>query len=276
MDDRHVLGVIGTGMMGEAVIRGVMAAKLYEPSEIWGSNRGTEKLERLSWGLSFNAASSNEELVEKSDVLVLATKPQDVHTVLDEIQMKVRPDQILISVAAGITTTQLRKHLPIETGVVRTMPNTPTKVRQGMTLIAKGNHKKALEIAERIFGALGKVVFLEEYLFNVGTAISGCGPAFFYEMIEGLILAGVTEGLSRDVALQLVCQTMRGSLDLLEQTAMHPAVLRDEVTSPGGMAAAGLAALTEGGLRTVLHKGISVSAKQADKLSRTLDRAEQQ
>lgn len=265
------LGVIGTGTMGEAVIKGVLEAKLFLPRQIWASNRDREKVERIRDEMGIHAAENNKEVAEKSHAIILSVKPVDIPKVLLEIKDSLNSEHILISIAAGISTGQIKKLVPDGVSVIRTMPNTPAKIRQGMTLVAKSDDKKGVHLAKEIFFGLGRVVEIDESLMNVGTAISGCGPAYLFEIIEGLIMAGVTEGLSRDVSAKLVCQTIRGSLELLEASHMHPAVLRDEVTSPGGMAAAGLAALTEGGLRTVLAKGVSVSAKQAKKLAAVIE-----
>lgn len=266
----HTLGIIGTGTMGEAIIRGVIKAGIFKPGQIWAANRSNGKLDALHHELKIHAAAGNQDAAQRADVVILCTKPADLPKVLRDIKPSLTGKTVLISVAAGITTDQIKRAVPGGTAVIRTMPNTPARIGEGMTLIAKHDDHHALGLARKIFAGLGEVVELDESLMNVGTAISGCGPAFLFEIIEGFIMAGVTEGLSREVTVRLVCQTIRGSLDLLEQSRMHPAVLRDEVTSPGGMAAAGLAALTEGGLRTVLAKGISVSARQADRLAAAL------
>jgi len=263
------LGVIGTGNMGSSIIAGVLKAGLYTPEQIWASNRSMEKLEQLREAWQVKIAENNSQVVENSDVIILAVKPQDLVKVLREVAPGLAEGKILVSIAAAIHTDQIRRHTPHGVHVIRTMPNTPARIGRGMTLIARGADRGASEVVARIFQGMGEVAEVEEHLMNVGTAMSGCGPAFIYEIIEGFIMAGVTEGLSRTTASRLVRQTMKGALDLLDQSGMHPAVLRDEVTSPGGTAAAGLAALTEGGLRTVLAKGIQMATRAGERMGKS-------
>lgn len=260
------LGVIGTGNMGGSIISGVISSGLYTPEQIWACNRGPEKLARLQEAWHFKSAETALQVVENSDVIILAVKPQDLMKLLGEISPGLSEGKILVSIAAAINTDQIRRRIPHGVQVVRVMTNTPARVGMGMTLVARGADKGATQAVIHIFQKLGDVVEVEERLMNVGTALSGCGPAFIYEIIEGFVMAGVTEGLSRDVAARLIRQTMKGALELLEQSNLHPAVLRDEVTSPGGTAAAGLAALTAGGLRTVLARGIEVATRAGERL----------
>jgi pyrroline-5-carboxylate reductase len=185
---------------------------------------------------------SNLDATKLADTLVLVVKPQDMGGLLDEIGPEVRPGQLVVSMAAGITTAFLESRLPDGVPVVRVMPNTPALVDEGMAAIAAGSHcdDDHLRIVEQMLASTGRVLRVPEKQMDAVTAISGSGPAYLFFVVEAMIEAGVHLGLPRATATELVVQTVVGSAKMLRETGSHPVVLREQVTSPGGTTAAAL------------------------------------
>jgi pyrroline-5-carboxylate reductase len=205
---------------------------------------GEERLERAAeleerYGV---AVVSNVEAAAKADTVALVVKPQDMADVLGEIAESLRPGQLLVSLAAGITTAFIESYVPAGVAVVRAMPNTPALVDQGMSAISGGSHcdQEHLAEAEALMASVGKVVRVPEKQQDAVTAISGSGPAYVFFVVESMIEAGVHLGLPRTTAHELVVQTLVGSAAMLKETGEHPTVLREQVTSPGGTTAAAL------------------------------------
>ena len=184
----------------------------------------------------------NLEAAEKADTIALVVKPQDMGDVLDEIAPVLRPGQLLVSLAAGITTAFIEARVPEGVAVVRVMPNTPALVDEGMAAISPGTHcsDEHLAEAEALMASVGKVLRIPERQQDAVTAISGCGPAYIFFVVESMIEAGVHLGLPRSTATDLVVQTLVGSAKMLRETGTHPTVLREQVTSPAGTTAAAL------------------------------------
>jgi pyrroline-5-carboxylate reductase len=203
-------------------------------------------------------------------VVVLAVKPQQAAAVLDELRGHVAPDALLISVLAGVTTDALADALGAAQPVVRAMPNTPALVDEGATAIAAGRHASEahLALAREVFGAVGTVEVLPEPLMDAVTGLSGSGPAYVYMVIEALTDGGVRMGLPRPQALRLAAQTVYGAARLVLETGKHPAILRDEVTTPGGTAIAAVADLESHGLRTMLINAVATATERSRELSR--------
>jgi pyrroline-5-carboxylate reductase len=210
----------------------------------------------------------NHQLLRESDVVVLAVKPQVIDKVLTQIGADVRPDQLVVSVAAGVPIEALESRLPRGSRVVRAMPNTPATVQAGATAVSGGAHASAddLRIARELFEAVGRVVVLDEGLLDAVTGLSGSGPAYVMLIIEALADGGVKVGLHRDTALLLAAQTVFGSAKLLLETGEHPGRLKDMVTSPGGTAIAGLHTLESGALRKTLIDAVETASKRAAEL----------
>ncbi len=213
---------------------------------------------------------NNLEVVRTQDVIILAIKPQVISKVLDELQGRISPEKLVISIVAGVTLETLQRALGENARVVRAMPNTPALVGCGVTAFTPGKNVRPADIqtVETILSAVGVAVQVEERLMNAVTAVSGSGPAFVYLFIEALIDAGVRHGLSRDLARQLVLHTVRGSSEMVIQSGDHPAVLRDRVTSPGGTTIAGLAALETHSFRGAVFAAIEAAVQRAEELSR--------
>jgi pyrroline-5-carboxylate reductase len=261
------LGFLGAGNMSGALIKGLLHGG-FTPGRILASDVKADRLEQLRTRHAIRTTAHNHELVHESDVLVLAVKPQVIDRVLTEIGRDVRPDQLVVSVAAGVTLEGLEGRLTDKARVVRAMPNTPAMVQAGATAIAAGSHAREddLRVARELFEAVGRVVVLDEGLLDAVTGLSGSGPAYVMLIIEALADGGVKVGLHRDTALLLAAQTVFGSAQLLLETGEHPGRLKDMVTSPGGTAIAGLHTLESGALRKTLIDAVEVATKRAAEL----------
>jgi pyrroline-5-carboxylate reductase len=261
------LGFLGAGNMSGALIKGLLHGG-FPPSRILASDVKAERLEQLRTKHGIRTTVDNHELLRESDVLVLAVKPQVVDRVLTEIGGDVRPDQVVVSVAAGVTLEGLEGRLTAGARVIRAMPNTPAMVQAGATAIAGGAHAREddLRVARELFEAVGRVVVLDEGLLDAVTGLSGSGPAYVMLIIDALADGGVKVGLHRDTALLLAAQTVFGSALLLLETGEHPGRLKDMVTSPGGTAIAGLHTLESGALRKTLIDAVETASKRAAEL----------
>lgn len=259
---------VGAGNMAEALIRGLLASGSVAASDITISNRRHEKTERNAerWGV--RAAHDNVSCVRDADVVMLCVKPQVMRAVLDQCGREVPSDALVISVAAGIPTQAIEAHLSPGQRVVRSMPNTGAIVRQSATAIAAGSSatETDLAVAREIFDQVGRTVVVEEHHLDAVTGLSGSGPAYIFLIIDALADASVKVGLSRDIGLELAAQTVLGSAQLLLQTGEHPGRLKDQVTSPGGTAIAGLHTLEAGGLRTTLINAVEAATRRAREL----------
>ncbi len=262
------LAVLGAGKLGETLIRGLLDAGVVRAERVTVTAAHAERVEKLRSELGVRGASSNLEAARGADLVLLAVKPQQVPGVLKEIRGELKPPQILISVAASVSTAFIEKHLDHAVPVIRAMPNTPALLRQGMTAISPGTHAKPdhLEIARSIFGAVGRTVTLDEKHMDAVTGLSASGPAFIYIVIESLAEGGVKMGLPRDVATQLAAQTVLGSGAMVLETGEHPAKLKDLVTTPAGCTIDGILELEEGGLRVTLIKAVVRATQRAREL----------
>ncbi len=232
--------IIGAGVMGEALLSGLVRAGRRVDDLLVGEKRPDRARElEERYGVM---VVSNAEATRKADTLALVVKPQDMSDVLEEIAPELRPGQLVVSIAAGITTAYIESRVPAGVAVVRVMPNTPALVDEGMTAIAPGSHcdDGHLAEAESLMGSTGRVLRVPERQMDAVTAISGSGPAYIFFVVESMIEAGVHLGLPRATATDLVVQTVVGSAKMLRETGTHPVVLREQVTSPGGTTAAAL------------------------------------
>jgi pyrroline-5-carboxylate reductase len=261
----QTIGFLGTGNMAEALIKGLIKAGVVEPKQVWGSDPRRERCKHLADTYGIHTTTHNEDVVRHASIVVLSVKPQILPGVAREVAPHLKPQALVISVAAGIPLDTLEGLLPSGTRVVRTMPNTPALVGAGATAIAAGGHatEADLDIARRIFDAVGKTVILDEEQLDAVTGLSGSGPAYVFLIIEALSDAGVKMGLSRYNALALAAQTVLGSAQLLLETNEHPGRLKDMVTSPGGTAIAGIATLEAGGLRTTLINAVEAATQRS-------------
>jgi pyrroline-5-carboxylate reductase len=265
------IAVLGAGNMGAALLRGILASGWGRKAQLVASHPKPAKAAALRKELGVRVVGSNREAAARADILVLAVKPQILESVLAEIRPAVSPSRLLVSIAAGFPTARIESALGgASVPVVRAMPNVAAVVGLSATVICAGRHAKAAQLsaARKIFESIGLVVALPEYQLDAVTGLSGSGPMYVFQIIEGLSDAGVRVGLSRDVATTLSVQTVLGAARMAEVLRVHPAVLKDMVTSPGGTAIAGLHTLEEGGLRTTLINAVETATKRARELGR--------
>ena len=245
------VGFLGSGNMGEAIIKGLLQAGLVPAASIAATDARADRLQQMARQYGIRAAASNREMVDEADVVILAVKPQIMGAVLQEVAGSVSRAKLLISVAAGVPVSALRAGLGKPARLIRVMPNTPALVLEGVTAIARSEGLDAgdLELAQELFAAVGRVVVLDEEALDAVTGLSGSGPAYVAIVIESLADGGVRMGLDRATAMTLATQTVLGSARLILETGMHPAQLKDMVSSPGGTTIAGITALEEGSVR---------------------------
>ncbi|MEO0705384.1 MAG: pyrroline-5-carboxylate reductase [Cyanobacteria bacterium J06649_5] len=275
------LGMIGGGVMGEALLSRLLSQGLYSPEEILLGEPSSERREVMSEQYGIQTTERNRDVIKASRVILLAIKPQifklvardfaAVRADIDAGSGPLTPDSppLLLSILAGVPLAQLEDAVP-GWPVVRAMPNTPATVGAGMTAIALGSRASSdhAELAREVFSAVGEVVTVPESLMDAVTGLSGSGPAYVSIMIESLADGGVASGLPRAIANQLALQTVLGTAELLAQTGMHPAVLKDRVTSPGGTTIAGVACLEELGLRTSLIEAVRAASSRSRELGK--------
>lgn len=262
------IAILGAGKIGEALIAGLIEAGAVGRKQIVASARRSERAEELAKRYGIRATTRNREAVAGADVLVICVKPQAMLDILQEIRPDVKPRHLVISVAASVSTRFIEKHLGEKVPVIRTMPNTPCSLREGMTGIAPGAvaSDKHLAKARRIFDSIGRTLVLDEKHFDAVTGLSASGPAFVYTVIESLAEGGVKVGLPREVATELAAQTVLGSARMVLSTREHPAKLRDAVTTPAGCTIDGILELEEGGLRVTLIKAVVRATERAREL----------
>jgi pyrroline-5-carboxylate reductase len=261
---------LGAGNMGEAIIKGLLQTGLVPAASISATDVRADRLQQLARQYGIRAAAANRELVAEADVVILAVKPQIMSTVLQEVAGAVDRAKLLISVAAGVPVAALRGALGKPARLIRVMPNTPALVLEGVTAIARaeGLESGDLELAQELFGAVGRVVVLDEDALDAVTGLSGSGPAYVAIVIESLADGGVKMGLDRATAMTLATQTVLGSARLLIETGTHPGQLKDMVSSPGGTTIAGIAALEEGGIRRTLIGAVERATQRSRELGR--------
>ncbi len=265
------IAIIGAGNIGQALIGGLFRGEDVPPEHIWATRRNPAMLQLLTTRFpGIHTTTNNQEAVCEASLIILAVKPYNADEVLEEIRPVIREDHLIISVLAGITTDAIQEALIKPVPVIRSMPNTPALVDEGATAIARGRYAtdEHMTKARQIFEAVGLVVEVPEYLMDAVTGLSGSGPAYVYMVIEALTDGGVKQGLPRPIALKLAAQTVYGAAKLVLETGKHPAILRDEVTTPGGTAIAAVAELEQHGLRTVLINAVATATRRSHELSK--------
>jgi pyrroline-5-carboxylate reductase len=260
---------LGGGKMGEALISGLIRSGGRTADEIMVTNRREDRARELAGKYGVSATLDNAEAVQWADVLVLMAKPQDIEILLSQIREHVTPGDLVITFAAGVRTSFVEKHLPDDVPVVRVMSNVPVMVDEAMSVISPGSHagEVHLAIAEELLGYVGKVLRLKEKHQDAVTATSGSGPAYFFLLAEAMIEACILLGLSRDVATELIIQTMLGSAKMLRDTGKHPVELREMVTSPGGTTIAAIRQLEEAGVRAAFLNAIDAACRRSLELA---------
>lgn len=263
------IAIIGGGNMGVALAKGMIQTKWAAAERLMVTEPIKERLEKIRTEIKgIRVSHSNIEAAQFADVIVLSIKPQILAHVLDEIKPALKDNKLLISVAAGMTTGFIEKRVGGSIPVIRAMPNIAAVVREAATAICPGKHatEKDIAVARHIFESVGIVVDVEESLMDAVTGLSGTGPMYVFQILEGLSDAGVKVGLSRDIANKLAVQTLIGSSKLIQVTEEHPAILKDLVTSPGGTAISALHSLEKSGLKAMLIDAVEVASERSRQL----------
>jgi pyrroline-5-carboxylate reductase len=259
--------IFGAGVMGETLLSGLVRSGR-DVTDLSITEKRTDHAAELNakYGVS---VLDNATAAKTADVLVLVVKPQDMDGLLAEIRDHVVPGNLVVSLAAGITTEFLESRLPEGSSVVRVMPNTPALVDQGMAAISPGRHctPEHLEEAEALLRSCGRVVQVPEKYQDAVTAISGSGPAYIFYVVEAMIEAGVVLGLPRNTSTELVVQTLFGAATMLKETGEHPTVLRERVSSPGGTTVAALRQLDDHKVRAAFITAMEAAAQRSHELA---------
>jgi pyrroline-5-carboxylate reductase len=262
-----VIAILGAGKMGEALASGLLRAGVVSPDEIVAAARRTDRAEQLrdAYGIDVLSAS---QAAAKAQTLVIAVKPQDMDALLAEISPVVTPDQLVISVAAGITTAFIGRRLSGDIPVVRVMSNTPVLVDEAMSVISPGPHasEQHLRRAEELLRPVGKVLRIPESQQDAATALSGSGPAYVYFLVEAMVDAGILLGMPRQTALEMVKQAVYGAATMLRDSGEHPVLLREAVTSPGGTTINAIRELERHGVRAAVLAAIEAARDRGREL----------
>lgn len=260
------LGIIGGGVMGEALLSRIVDRKIYRPDQVTVSEPQAARREMLAQQYGVRVTADNQAIALDAEVLLLAIKPQAFESVVAALN-SAGAEQVILSILAGLPLKKLEAAFPGQP-VIRAMPNTPATVGAGVTAIAWGSHAQPIHVqtARNIFAAVGEVVEVPETLMDAVTGLSGSGPGYVALVIEALADGGVASGLPRSIALQLALQTVRGTAELLQTTGMHPAELKDRVTSPGGTTIAGIARLEQAGFRSALIEAVCAACRRSQEL----------
>ena len=263
------IAVLGAGKIGESLISGLLSSKWCRPDELVATARSEPRLRELAERYGIEATAANGDAVAGAPVVVIAVKPQDIDGLLAEIAGAVTGEQTVLTIAAAVPTSVIEEELGSGVPVVRAMPNTPVTVHEGVAGIAPGRDASPEHVAqaEEVLAAVGRSVHVRESYMDAVTAVSGSGPAYFALLAESMIEAGILLGLSREVATDLVVQTMLGTAKLLRDERMHPVELREMVTSPGGTTIAAIRELEQAGVRAAFLNAVQAAMRRARELA---------
>ena len=267
------VGIVGAGVMAEAIIAGLIANRA-DPAGILASHPRRDRRETLIERHGIRAVAANREALVEAEVLVLAVKPQMLARVMRELRGRIGPEQVVVSIVAGATIRTLVEGLQ-HAAVVRAMPNTPSQIRRGITVwtASEACTARQRDLARAVLKALGDERRVDDEDFvAMATALSGTGPTYLFAVMEALIDAGVHLGFPRDLAHDLVVETLVGSAEFARQSELHPAQLRNAVTSPGGTSAAAIYELEKGRLRTVFSDAVWAAYRRTLELGERLER----
>lgn len=261
------IGFIGVGMMGEALLAGVLRGSV-APEDVLVCERRSDRAAELEQKYGVTIVQELTDVAQASTIF-LVVKPGDIAGVVGELASALTPDHLLISLAAGISTAVIEDAVITPVGVVRVMPNTPALVGAGMAAMSPGRHCSAAQLAtaQELLASTGRVVQVAESQQDAVTAVSGSGPAYVFLVIEAMVDAGVSLGLTRDIASELAVQTVLGAATMASVTGEHPTLLRERVTSPGGTTAAALAVLEDAGVRAAFARAMRAARDRSRTLS---------
>ncbi|GAC1431935.1 MAG: pyrroline-5-carboxylate reductase [Terriglobales bacterium] len=263
------VAVLGAGKMGGILLKALLEKDLLSRESTHATVQHEERTKVLSETLGLPVGTDNLAAVKDADIVFICVKPQIVQEVLDQIRPNVSRKQLIISVAASVSTSQIEKGLGMDVPVIRAMPNTPSSHGCGMTALCKGKFASVrdMQVACALFDVIGRTVVVDEKHMDAVTGLSASGPAYIYIILESLAEAGVKVGLPRDVATLLAAQTTLGAATVVLETGDHPALLKDAVTTPAGCTIDGIMELEEGKLRVTLIKAVVKAAQRAKELA---------
>lgn len=270
MNKNFKIGFIGCGKMASAIIKGIISSKFLPAENIKGSEINNEIAELAKQRLGIDVITDNKELAFCSDIIFIATKPNCSADVLEEIKDELNSDKLIVSIAAGVSTSKIEKIIG-KTRVVRVMPNTPALVLEGMSGVCKGNYasKGDVEFVIELLSNIGKAIEVEENQIDIVTAISGSGPAFFYKVMEDMARAGENLGLDYEKSLELAVQTAIGSAKMVMQRGEIPVqTLIDNVATKGGCTFVGISVMNEENSEKLFYDVIERTAKKASELGK--------
>lgn len=269
-----VIGIIGAGNMGEILIRGLIQSKKVKKTDIIASDINRERLDAISKTYGVRITSSNVELVQKSSIIIIAVKPQNIDDLLEELSVSSHEEHLFISIVAGVTAEKLANKMHHQSGIIRVMPNAPASVLAGIAALYPGRNisESDLERAITIFECVGRAVVIKnEALMDVVTGLSGSGPAFVFLVIESLSDAGVQLGISRTESSMLAAQTVYGAAKMFLETGRHPSELKDIVATPGGTTFAGLKMLEKGNFRSTIMDAVEAATVRSRELGKLIN-----
>ena len=263
------VAVLGAGKMGGILLQGFLKNNLFAPDQIVATVQHPDRALALSAQFGMTVTTDNLEAATFADVILLGVKPIQVPALIATIRPALTREKLIVSFAASVTTASIESGAGCELAVVRAMPNTPAMIGAGVTALCAGRFcsNDQMAVAQRIFSTVGRTVVVDEKHMDAVTGLSGSGPAFLYIIIEALAEAGVNVGLPRDVATLLAAQTTLGSARMVLETGYHPALLKDQVTTPAGCTVDGILELEEGGLRVTLIKAVKRATQRAKELA---------
>ena len=263
------VAVLGAGKMGGILLDAFLKNALLTPGQMMATVAHADRARVVGQRTGVRVGTDNLVAARSADVILLGVKPLQVVEVVRQIRPALTGDKMLVSFAASVKTRAIEDAAGCELAVVRAMPNTPATVGEGMSALCAGRFCSAeqMDLSKRMFETVGRAVVLDERHMDAVTALSGSGPAFLYIIIEALAEAGVNVGLPREVATLLAAQTTLGSAKMVLETGSHPALLKDEVTTPAGCTVDGILELEEGGLRVTLIKAVKRAAQRAKELA---------
>lgn len=263
------LGIIGAGNMGSSILKGVVSSNFLVNGDITVFDLNKEKIDELVKEYGVKKAESENELAKESNILILSVKPNIVPKVLEKIKDDLTEKTIILSIAAGVSIKFIENIIGTDKKIIRTMPNTPAQVMEGMTAVSfnqniQENEKK---IIFKLLDSFGKSIEIEEKLMHAYTGISGSLPAYVYVFMESLADGGVLEGMPREKAYEIIAQTVLGSAKMMLETKKHPGVLKDEVTSPGGTTIAALKVLEDGKFRGTVIEAVKACTEKSKEMA---------
>ena len=263
------VAVLGAGKMGGILLQAFVRSALFTADQIAATVAHDLRAEALTKQFGLAVTTDNRRAVEGADIVLLAVKPTQVVQLVRDVTESLKQGALLLSIAASVKTTAIEEAAEGLTPVIRAMPNTPAMLGAGITALCRGRFvtDEQLDLAQKIFATVGRTVVVDERHMDAVTGLSGSGPAFLYIIIESLAEAGVNVGLPREIATQLAAQTAYGAAKMVLETGSHPALLKDEVTTPAGCTVDGILELEEGGLRVTLIKAVKRATERARELA---------